>query len=679
MNDVASIDNRTRDAIRNALASAQRGDVATACRLGEEALISGGDPGPLNAMLGMLRAHAGDVSAAVNHLRLAQEARPHDTTIACNLIAALIDLDQMRDALSIASKELAEADSSLRIARYRGFLAQSLEQFETAVAAYEFVVERAPDDFESWNNLGNSRDGVGDIDGSIAALKMAVSLNPMAAPTRINLARALVDAGTLDEAIDLLRGTAADFPHDPKPLVELSGVFRRQGRDVDVLAALNEALQRAPGEVELLLAVGKESGSQLAFDDAQQAFDKALVIEPDNAEALVGLAMMYERINREDELPGLIVTATERHVDVGAVEFIRALDHRRSGRHREGLAALKRAPAELAPVRHANLEGQFLDRLGDPAGAFAAFAEMNRQLAEDGSDAGLRAQQFRDHLARDRETVTSPWYQKWTKPEPTDGRPSPAFLVGFPRSGTTLLDTMLMGHPDVEVMEEEPALHAVRRQFPTIDALASFDQAQLDAARDDYFREAAKFATLQPGKLLVDKHPLHMNNVPLIHRLFPDAKFILAMRHPCDVLLSCYMTSFRQNNAMVNFLDLQDGAALYDLSFSMWHRSIETLPIHHHMVRYEAMVTDSEAQLRPLIDYLGIEWKSGLLDHQSTARARGLITTASFAQVVQPIYQRAAGRWLRYRPHLEPVFPVLSPWVQRYGYSLEDPDPVRTP
>ena len=657
-------------AVEQAMAAAQGGRLPEACRIGDQALAEGGDPAVLNAMLGMIRARAGDLPGAIINLGAAHRARPADITIACNLIAALVDESRLEEAMGIATPDIAKADPTLRVARYRGFIAQSLDRFDEAAAIYGQVVATLPGDAESWNNLGNARDGLGDLDGAIEALAIAARLAPDVAPTRINLARALADAGRLDDAVESLRATAAAFPADPKPLLDLGAILRRQGRDEELLATLREASGRDPRDIDTLVALGKECGAQLQFDEAQRAFDAVLAIDPRNGEALVGLAMMFERINREDELPGLIARSLRDGADPQTTDFIRALDFRRKGLIDEGLAALRRTPSSIAPVRHANLEGQFLDRQGDAAGAFEAFTEMNRQLAEDGSDGPLRARLFRDALASDQAMLTKPWFDSWTRLGIVDERPSPAFLVGFPRSGTTLLDTMLMGHPDVEVMEEEPALHAVRRDFADMAALATMDEAALARARDDYFAEAAKYAPLRPGTLLVDKHPLHMNKVPLIHRLFPEAKFILALRHPCDVLLSCFMTSFRMNNAMVNFLDLEDAAALYDLSFSYWEQARAIIPFAVHTVRYEAMVADSEAELRPLIDYLGLDWRPELLDHQRTARERGLITTASFAQVVQPIYQRAAGRWERYRPQLEPVLPLLEPWVRRFGYSL---------
>ena len=175
---------------------------------------------------------------------------------------------------------------------------------------------------------------------------------------------------------------------------------------------------------------------------------------------------------------------------------------------------------------------------------------------------------------------------------------------------------------------------------------------------------------LEPGKLLIDKNPLSMNCLPAIRRIFPDSKIILALRHPCDVLLSCYVTNFKPNNAMASFLHLGTAAELYDLSFSLFEKSRELLKPALHVLTYEKLVEDRNRELRPLLDFLGLDWDDRVLDHESTARARGHIKTASYAQVVEPIYKRSAGRWQNYRKHLEPVLNVLEPWVTKFGYSL---------
>ena len=148
-----------------------------------------------------------------------------------------------------------------------------------------------------------------------------------------------------------------------------------------------------------------------------------------------------------------------------------------------------------------------------------------------------------------------------------------------------------------------------------------------------------------------------MNSIPAIRRLFPDARIILALRHPCDVVLSCYVTNFKPNNAMASFLSLETAAELYDLSFALFEKSRELLKPALHVNRYEKLVDDRDRELRPLLDFLELDWDERVLDHESTARARGHIKTASYAQVVEPIYKRSAGRWENYRKHLEPVLP----------------------
>jgi hypothetical protein len=177
------------------------------------------------------------------------------------------------------------------------------------------------------------------------------------------------------------------------------------------------------------------------------------------------------------------------------------------------------------------------------------------------------------------------------------------------------------------------------------------------------------------GRLVVDKLPLNILGAPLIHRLFPDARLIFAERHPCDVVLSCFMQNFELNPAMANFLDLGDAARLYDLVLSFWRRSRQILPLEVHTVRYEALVESKEDAMRPLLQFLGLAWDDEVVEHQRTAAKRGAISTPSYAQVAQPIYRRASGRWLRYRTEMEDVLPILAPWAEWLGYgTLEEPD-----
>jgi hypothetical protein len=268
------------------------------------------------------------------------------------------------------------------------------------------------------------------------------------------------------------------------------------------------------------------------------------------------------------------------------------------------------------------------------------------------------------HLAA---TIKPDWASRLPVLEDTRCK-SPAFLVGFPRSGTTLLDTFLMGHPGISVVEEKAMISLAQAALGDITTLPERTHAELDGARTAYFAEIDRHVEAAFAGQTLDKLPLNMLAAPLIRCLFPDARVIFAQRHPCDVVLSCFMQGFALNDSMACFLDLADAAAYYDAAMAVWTRSCEILPLKVHTVVYEQLVADPEAALRPAIEFLGLEWRPELLEHERTARSRGAISTPSYNQVTQPLSRVPSGRWRRYEKQLAPVLPVLLPWAERLGY-----------
>lgn len=666
------LDPKTADVLRQAVGAAQSGDTARARQLAEGALETGGDRTALNAFLGMLLARSNDLAGAARHLKTAQAERPGDATIACNLIAVLIDKGDLADALDVATHDLALSDPTLRVARYRGFIAQSLERFDEAIQAYEHVVAGEPGDFESWNNLGNARSATGDLDGSLIALEKAMALNPFAPPTRLNLAVALRSVGRGEEAELLLRKTVEEFPGDARALHELYVQYKKEGRQDDAMSAIEAAVTLDPDNANLQLKFGVECGLFNRLDEAERAFRQALALDPSMADAYLGLSVQYEHSNRDEEFAPLVAVAEANGLDEGPLAFMRAYEHRRANRFEDALESLALVPPDLEPERTTHLRGQLLDRLGRADEAIEAFITTNR-LHETSPTRPLdRAAALRQNLRGEIDLLTPEWASSWTKAEDADDHPDPVFLVGFPRSGTTLLDTILMGHSDTMVLEEQPPIANSDKHIGGLAAIPAMDTAAVADARRFYFDEVAKVAPgpLDPVRMLIDKSPLFLSKAVLIHRLFPNARFIVALRHPCDVLLSCFMSNFRLNDAMSNFLRLEDAAEFYDLTFQHWERARALFSLNVHTIVYERLVEDVEAEVRPLLDFLGLEWRDEVLDHRATAKARGLITTASYSQVIEPIYKRAAGRWEGYRRHLEPVLPVLRPWVEKFGYSL---------
>ena len=145
---------------------------------------------------------------------------------------------------------------------------------------------------------------------------------------------------------------------------------------------------------------------------------------------------------------------------------------------------------------------------------------------------------------------------------------------------------------------------------------SSSDEKILEAAREVYFRVAAELTPLDPGKRPSRQEPADLNSLPLVHRLFPDAKIILALRHPCDAVFSCFASNFKLNDGMSSFLHLDTAGDLYDISFSYFEKARELFDLPVHAVKYENIVEDRERELKALIAFLGLDWSEQVLDHE---------------------------------------------------------------
>ena len=249
------------------------------------------------------------------------------------------------------------------------------------------------------------------------------------------------------------------------------------------------------------------------------------------------------------------------------------------------------------------------------------------------------------------------------------------FLVGFPRSGTTLLNTILHSHAGVTSLEEQPTvyrLESATRQMlgNSLAGVEDLDETQLKTLRDTYRAEVERITgTLATDTQVVDKLPLNLVQAGLIHRVFPDARFVFALRHPCDAVLSCYMRALQMNEGMINCLDLQSTAQLYDRVMTLWFIYRDRLPIDVHTVRYENLVRDLEGTITPCLKFIGLDWDEGVRGYADTAKGDPRIVTPSYNQVTQDLYADASGRWQRYYKYVEPVLPLLMPWAERLGYD----------
>jgi tetratricopeptide (TPR) repeat protein len=252
---------------------------------------------------------------------------------------------------------------------------------------------------------------------------------------------------------------------------------------------------------------------------------------------------------------------------------------------------------------------------------------------------------------------------------------SPIFIVAFPRSGTTLLEQTLDAHPRLKSMDETPFLREALEQaracgvrYPS--ELGRLSAAQLQQIRARYWERVRSKVELQSGQRLVDKNPLNMMRLPLIRRLFPQARTVLAVRHPCDTVLSCFQQHFRAPDLALICRDLPTLAHNFRTAFDFWYAQLPLLGGATLELRYENLVEDFAAEVRKLAEFLLLPWDEALLAPGEHARAKGYISTPSYSQVVEPINRDSVGRWKPYERHFTDALPNLMPYLRRWGYSL---------
>ena len=634
------------------------GDLARARAIAEARLARTPDLPELQHMLGLIHCRQGSVQAGVEWLRKATEAEPDNLAFRVMLVRALTDCGHPEEALDIAGQPSGTRPPELALWHARAEAASAIEAWPEAAEAWAKLCLSGAADWRAWCSYGHSLGALGRWDEAAAAFRQAITLNPAEPALIRGLGTALSRAGQHQESADQLLRWIELEPGDPTLRIMLARLLADLGRQGES----DEQLARATGLATGVAGFGEHGEGLIEIASTGASADRAV-----NRSALRELAHLLERTNRMDALRTLLKDAEERGVRREEVGYPAAAVALRDGDPNEAKRLLLAEAADRDPTRWHRLMARIADDLDDPETAFAETEAMNHSTRDYDSWRGRAAEylQWTRGLAA---MLTPEWAGGLTQLAAAERR-SPGLLVGFPRSGTTLLDTFLMGHSDTAVLEEVPLMNQVETVLGDFAKLPGASIVRLEQARGAYFAELDRHLPRGFDGLAIDKMPLNLLAMPYAHCLFPDARIVFVQRHPCDAVLSCLMQGFALNNATACFLDLGNAAAIYDAIMTMWMRSCELLPLKVHTLVYERLVAAPEGELRSLVDFLGLDWQAQMLDYRATARARGAIGTPSYDQVVQPLSQAPSGRWRRYEKQLKPVLPILLPWAERLGYS----------
>ena len=605
------------------------------------------------------------------------------------MLAAFNQGDMSR-ALAL-SASLPENETTLLI---RALALHATGKPHDALALLVRLTQLAPHIFEYWNNLGLAARESGDMATAEQALQRAVELAPQSADVHYNLGLLylqqknwLAAREALLEAVQL----APDFIEARLHAAHASHVC---GDNVSEEAMLEHADAWPPQPAEQALMLASMLSTLGRQDAALRALEQALLPDDGTARELRGRivamrALLHERGNRLDlaeaeltQLPLSDVSEQQPRLACAAWLSHAAVAARRG--EAERAAELYEHILALAEDTDARAQAAFglataRDKQGCQRDAWQALQHAHdMQLSIARAIVPELLAEHSEPLAMASLRVSRVERDRWTPLKSPRSEQSPVFVVGFPRSGTTLLEQMLDAHPDFCAMDERAFIHELTEGMnfagqPYPSALGDLTAMEADQLREVYASMVRHVVPDLGSRRLVDKNPLNMLCLPMIARLFPEARIVLCLRHPCDVLLSCYMQPFRSPAFMVLCSSLERLARSYVRAFEHWFSQVEVFAPRVLEWRYESVVARFDEHVQRLGHFLEIEDASPMARFAEHARSKGYISTPSYAQVTQNIHRRAVHRWHAYREMFEPVLPILQPMLERLGYSAELP------
>ncbi|MCC6284446.1 MAG: sulfotransferase [Phycisphaerales bacterium] len=529
---------------------------------------------------------------------------------------------------------------------------------------------------------------LGDTRNAVGALEAAAAREPASWQTQMQVALSLAQlkhpgaAPAFERALPLL-------PADARVLEQVANSLRAAGEYRPGVRVMRRITELQPGNPDAWLALGGGLFYLRDFDASEAATRRAIEIAPTRAPAHSALCRVLERTNRLAEArdAGLRAVEQARGAEAAQASWELARVERRLGHlesARDRLLACLNAPgvsADMLASMHVEL-GLTLDGLKDYARAYHHFSTGQAQWLELPRTRIHAPERFPERLRAYEAVDWKAHAPRWPASRPAsrrEARQAPVFFVGFPRSGTTLLETMLAAHPRFAPTDEEPVLttdviNPLRRRMTPGASFPEYFCALPDSAMDD--AEAGYWAGMErelgperlAGRRLLDKLPLNICFLPVIRRVFPDARVLVALRDPRDVCLSCLFQEFRPNDAMVHFGKLETAAALYAQVMGLYRRYRNELGLSIMESRYEDLVAEPEARLRAILDFLGEPWDDAILSVVRGTQSRD-VKTPSYRGIGQGVYTRSVKRWMNYREPLTPLLPMLEPFVQAFGYD----------
>jgi tetratricopeptide (TPR) repeat protein len=644
---------------------------------------------------GTLLLQTGRRDAGIQEIGAAIELNPHNPGALYSLGAALQEQGRLDEAVARYTEALRLKPNFHQALNNLGIALQEQGQLDEAIASYGEALRLNPDYYQALNNLGTALKEQGKLEEAVASYAAALRLAPDYHQAFNNLGAALKEQGKLEEAVASYAAALRIKPDYPDALNNLGNALREQGKLEEAVASYTEALRLAPDYPDALNNLGNALKEQGKLEQAIASYGEALRIKPGYPDALYNLGNALQEQGQLDEAVACYRAALDLKPDYPDACSNLGVALTVSGRLDEAYLLFEKAVG-LAPERGAfyrmladtgriTPDSPHLRRMEELAANMAGLPEADRielhfALGAVYGGCGQQERSFRHLLAGNRlkrsrldydeagtlalfERIRSVFTVELLTAGPEAGSSSrlPVFIVGMPRSGTTLVEQILASHPQVfgagELLDLqrladalEPAAGGVA--FPEAVAVLSRERlGRLGAAYLDGLRAYAPSAAR-----IVDKLPDNFLRLGLIHMALPGARIVHVRRDPVDTCLSCFSKLF--TDELPYTYDLAELGRFYRAYEGLMEHWRQVLPPGIMLeVRYEDVVADLEGQARRIIDHCGLDWDERCLAFHQNQR---LVRTASATQVRRPLYASSVGRWRVFADLARPLLDALG-------------------
>ncbi len=493
-------------------------------------------------------------------------------------------------------------------------------QGKDALEPLNRATELLPDDAEAHSNLGNAQRAAGQLENAVNSHRRAVAVNPGYAEAHNNLGSALLDLGQLDEAMASFARAIAIKPTVALAHSNLSNVLTLQNRLPEAEASCRRALELNPNLTAAIVQLAELQAGTGQFQEAEDLLKRAIAIEPDMPEAWSGL-VRWRKMAHGDA--------------VWLAQAQRIADQR------------------LPPRREVHLRyalGKYFDEVGNYEQAFANFRRANELTKRHRPDNS-------QHFTQGIDLIIHSQTREWLSGARVNSNPSerPVFIVGMPRSGTSLAEQILASHPEVFGAGELPFWSSAASTLAASRVNGGNDRNILGRLADDYLRLLGQLSP--DARRVVDKMPANFLHLGAIHAACPDARIIHMRRNPIDTCLSIYFQNFGTEHFYAS--DLDDLVHYYTEYLRVMEHWRLTLPADRLLeVPYEALVESPEAWSRNMLEFIGLPWDPKCLDFHATIRT---VNTFSKWQARQKISKSSVERWRNYEKFLGPLMRLAEP------------------